>query len=113
MEDDDYCVSQIKVINLRQKTLIESLYEIEKRPCMWLSENDILCLRSFINGWIVGRNEASNDQFLEYFDRFVVSEFNEEASTLGWCELILKHGEGEDSLKLFYRLFHKYMEQEY
>jgi len=52
---EDYSVSQVKVIDLRKKTLIESLYEIEKRPLMWLSENNIFSLKSFINGWIVGR----------------------------------------------------------
>jgi len=107
---DDYSVSQINVVDLRQKTLVESLYEIEKKPWMWLSINDILSLKSFINGWIVGRNEKSDEQLLEDFDRFVVNEFNEGTSTLGWCTLVIKHCGEHDSLKSFYNLFHKYME---
>lgn len=111
MKDDEYTADQINVIDLRQKTFVEVLLEIETRPWMWLSQNDVLCLKSFINGWVVGRNEKADEHLLADFDRFVVKEFDEGQSTLGWCALIVKHCGEKDSLASFYELFNKYMKQ--
>ncbi|VAW74778.1 hypothetical protein MNBD_GAMMA12-3398 [hydrothermal vent metagenome] len=112
MEDNGYSADQINVIDLRQKSFVEALLEIEKRPWMWLERSNITCLKSFTNGWIVGRNEEADELLLADFDRFVVNEFSEGSSTLGWCALIMKHCGEEDPLTLFYAFFHKYMERQ-
>ena len=110
MEDDEYSVDQINIVDLRKKTFVEALLEIKKRPEMWLDESNISCLSSFINGWIVGRNEKADDSILEEFDRFVVDEFHEGNSTVGWSALIVKHCGENDSLASFYKLFDKYIQ---
>lgn len=110
MKYNQYSVSQINVIDLRQKTLLEALFEIEKRPSMWLTQSNIECLSSFINGWIVGRNEKVDEQLLKEFDQFIVNKFHEKDSTLGWCSLIIKHSKESNSLDSFYKLFKQYLE---
>ncbi len=110
MKYSEYSESMINVIDLRTKILLEALFEIEKRPSMWLAENNIECLKYFINGWVVGRNEKEDEQMLKEFDQFIVDKFYEGKSTLGWCSIILKHCGEANSLDSFYRCFKQYLE---
>jgi hypothetical protein len=91
-------------------SLIDALSEVEKKPLLWLNENNISCLRSFLNGWIVGRNEEEDEKLMSDFDRFVVDEFNEGNSTCGWCGIIVKHCGEADTLSSFFELFNKFKE---
>ena len=110
MEIEDYR-SLIKVTDLRQMHLEDALWEIEKKPHMWLNKSDIFHLNSFINGWLVGRNSEADEQLMNHFDVFVVKRFDQGNSTLGWCSHIVS-GEGEqDSLNSFYKVFREYVSQ--
>ncbi len=110
MKNNEYSADQIRVIDLRKKTLTDALLEIEKRPWLWLHTNDVSHLKSFLNGWIVGRNNEKDEALLSDFDNFVVNEFNEGHSTAGWCNIIIEHCGEKDTLSSFFNLFHKYRE---
>ena len=110
MENNEYSVGQIKVVDLRQKSLVDALSEIKERPWLWLNENNISSLKSFLNGWIVGKNCKADEQLLSDFDCFVVKKFNEETSTCGWCNIIIKHCGKEDTLVSFFNVFAEYIE---
>ena len=114
MTSKQYTAEMINVIDLRKLNLSQALAEIERRPTMWLAKPNITCLSSFINGWIVGRNKTADEQLLSEFNTFVATKFDEGSSTIGWCNVIIKHyGEGdeEDTLQPFFNLFREFTHQ--
>ncbi|ABC29877.1 hypothetical protein HCH_03112 [Hahella chejuensis KCTC 2396] len=108
MEKDPRDTYPINVINLRDKPLLEALFEVEKRPWLWLQNHDLPCLMSFVNGWVVGRNDAKDDKLLTAFDLFVAKELDEGSSTVGWCNMILKHFGEQDAIAAFFRLLRQF-----
>jgi len=107
MDEFTYTADKIRVIDLREMNLVEALSAIEKRPYLALQESDITNLKSFLNGWIVGRKQASDDQLLSDFQKFVVKEFDErDTAAAGWCEVICKHR--GNALAGFFEIFNKF-----
>ena len=114
MTSKQYTAEMINVIDLRKLNLSEALAEIERRPTMWLAKPNITCLSSFINGWIVGRNKTADEKLLLEFNTFVATKFNESSSTIGWCNMIIKHygqSDEEDTLQFFFNLFREFTYQ--
>lgn len=108
MKEVDYR-SLIKVINLREKSLADALFEVEVRPYMWLSRADVFNLASFINGWLVGRRDESDEKLMRDFDVFVVDKLNQGNSTLGWCNHIFSSSGEDDSFALFFSIFREFI----
>lgn len=100
---EEYKMSGIYVVDIRGKVLSEMLLEVEKRPWLWLHVSHIYNLRSFLNGWVAGRNNVEDKELLIGFDDFVVDQFGEGSSTSGWCNIIVKRRGEEDALSVFFR----------
>ncbi|AZZ92560.1 hypothetical protein EUZ85_18260 [Hahella sp. KA22] len=56
----------------------------------------------------MGRNDAKDDKLLTAFDLFVAKELDEGSSTIGWCNMILKHFGEQDAMAAFYRLLRQF-----
>ena len=106
---ENYSYENINVIDLRTKKLEEALLEIEKKPHLWLYENDLKCLYSFIQGWLVGRLSEEDEKLISDFDKYVVEKFGEGSSTAGWGFILRKNIEGSEELELFYEIFHEFL----
>jgi len=109
-KDEDHRPS-IQVIDLSAMCLLDALWEIERRPQLWLSEPDITNLHSFIDGWNFGRQDKDDQQLIGDFDAFVAHKFNEGSSTSGWCKHIVLHAGDADSLDTFFNILREYTAQ--
>ena len=109
MEFNEY-TDCIRVIDLSSIPMVEVLKEIEKRPLLWLSEENIQCLDSFLSGLKIGRgNRDVDSELLDGFQFFVSLQYNEKNTTRGWCKIIASHTAPSKSLDKFFELLNEYL----
>lgn len=111
MTHKTYDVSAIIAIDLRNKNFLEALAEIKARPRLWLTANNLICLESFISGWVIGRCDSFAQELLHDFDRYVAHYFEYHQTTMNSFSVIRAQCEPEeDSLTMFYELFECYLQ---
>ncbi|MCX4030429.1 hypothetical protein H0A36_29060 [Endozoicomonas sp. SM1973] len=106
-----YNSEDTKSINLINKSLVEVLSEVEKRPLLWLSERNIQCLDSFLTGWFIGKgNQQKESDVLKGVQKFIEAKFKQTNTSLGWCDIIVSNVDPSETLDVFFSLFHEYIE---
>ncbi len=97
------------------KNIYELINLIRPRLGMYIGENTITAMRSFLFGYGFAlevhkiKRESEEPDFALFHD-FVANKYNEESSTAGWCNLILKHNENDQkkSLEVFFNLVEEF-----
>lgn len=108
MDNFIYTKDKINAIDLRGRNIFDTLMVIEKKPMLWLQKRDIYNLRSFLSGWIVGRNSSEDERVLNEFEGFVSDYYGTGDYTGGWCNIIAEHSNNEDTFAEFYIVFKKF-----
>lgn len=93
-------------------SVIDLIRLIEKRPAMYLNRNNIICLRSFIDGWYFRDTEKDvKMEVLNHFSEWLKlrNNLNEDFS---WDKIIILYSQDDmDALNVFFELFHKFVEE--
>ena len=79
-----YDTSKINVIDLSTKTLSEIILEIEARPMLWLPEEHIMYLTTFLDGHLHTANNPESNVLMSGFNRYIEKKYNIK-TTHGWA----------------------------
>jgi hypothetical protein len=90
-------------------TLCHQVFEMEKRPLLWIGEENILFLERFISGYIFGSQIDSDKKASIDFTHWVKKRLNSKDS-LGWAKTLLSGCEGshKEAMRLYFSLFREY-----
>lgn len=93
---------------------LELLSKIREKPGMYLGEESITRLDSFLGGYVYANFENGQnmrDEWIEGFQSFVDERYQNKM-TIGWCNVILRHEKDEvAAFKRFFQLLDEYLEQ--
>ena len=87
----------------------ELVDEIRKNPRNFIPQPRIMNLRSFINGWISGKEENfSEKKLIDRFNKWLNKKFEIRPSQ-SWEKVIFYYSSGElDAFKQFFELFDEF-----
>ena len=95
--------------------LINLLYEIKKKPAIYIGEMSITKLSMFLGGyhyayWELGIAQSGDDQLLEAFQGWIQTRFNVQISQ-SWNNIILFHSpNAQEAFENFYELLNEFLE---
>lgn len=92
--------------------LLKLLFEIEKRPQLYIGNTDLTCLSHFLSGYCFAKAEDNNDcwKWLNGdFRAFLAEKYNDKRS-YNWARLIIENEADGNSTDAFFRLLHEYTE---
>ncbi len=92
-------------------SLVGLVKEMRARPAMYLGRRSISCLRSFLDGWLLGKPDSDSDlEILESFQAWIVSKYGVRGNQ-SWDRIILFYSQDEaDGLDRFFDLFERFQE---
>lgn len=94
---------------------LDLLSKIRKNPGMYLGEESITRLDSFLGGYVYAnfeKGETKRDEWIDGFQAFVDERYQNNM-TIGWCDVILRHEKNEvAAFRRFFQLLDKYLECE-
>ena len=95
------------------KNIYDAIEVIRKRPGMYLGENSISKMETFLNGYhmafslndVNGTGKSIIPLPFKFFDCYLKCKYKE-TGNMGWCHIILKHTDGneEEGLRKFFQL---------
>lgn len=82
---------------------------IKQRPALYIGQNSISVFKGFLDGWLLGRNELSDDSILQQFERWIQKHY-EMDDRRTWDRIILCFSQDEaNALNNFFLLFEKFL----
>lgn len=87
------------------------MFEIQQRPYLWLAENNLACLWSFITGWVHAKINYIDEGYINEFSDYVLCYFDDPESTLDWRGMISKkcpEKTEEEKFNVFFDLLPEY-----
>lgn len=95
-------------------TIVDLIFEIEKRPALYISKNYLSCLKAFLDGFSFGNSFASNKiydfKILNNFQLWIEEKYRI-TSTQSWVDIIMFYSTDEnDALYNFFDLFREFLE---
>ncbi len=103
-------------LNVKINNIFELIEFIQKRPGMYIGNNTITSMETFLNGYIFASdiNNLNLDIYPKfwYFHEWVKEHYNWFESTAGWKNIILaeSNNDEEKALNVFFELIAKFKE---
>ena len=91
--------------------LLDFLFEIEKRPPLFIGSKDIHHLSHFLTGYCMAKQEIDSGYgrwLLDDFRIFLANKYNDSRS-FNWAMLIHENEENGDSTDAFFILLHEFL----
>lgn len=90
--------------------IIELIFEIEKRPALYISKNYLSCLKAFLDGWLMNEaNSEKNSSVLSELQIWIQKKYNIHTSQ-SWADIIIFYSTDEsEALHNFFALFHEFL----
>lgn len=102
-----------------ENQITKCINQIRKRPGMYIGEKDIMCLRSFLDGFqfCLRQNNIPESKHLPslpffLFHEYTARHFRETSACKGYAAILKEHckGDGEQALEQFFSLYDSFCE---
>jgi hypothetical protein len=95
---------------MERKSIKELIFEIKKRPALYITRKDIFCLNAYLNGWYHMSPESVVDiEVLNDFQEWIAKEYKIKTSH-GWASIILFFSyDNCDALNNFFLEFDRFL----
>lgn len=95
---------------MRNFSLKDIIYGIRKRPSLYLGDECISSLSSFITGWTIGAGLSPKEQdMLNNFQKWIEQRYRIKDGTYGWVSIILFNSANDHTaLQHFFELFDEF-----
>lgn len=97
-----------------EKNSIEAMiFEVKRRPTLYLTDDSINSLNSFLTGWMTRDvNTIIDLDIINQFQIWIQNKYNQDGGEKGWCSIILFYSvNGHTALKRFFELFDDFISQ--
>jgi hypothetical protein len=96
---------------MEKKSIKELIFEIKKRPAMYISCNNIFCLKAFLDGWYLMSPDSITDvEIMGGFQDWIVKKYKIKTSH-SWADIIRFFSQDDGiALNNFFSEFDKFLE---
>jgi len=94
--------------------LFAHLYDIRKKPALYLTDKSLRLLRAYIDGYISGQDDTNhNGRSMRDFQRFIEKKFSSSRPQgQGWCMIIAYHSISESyAFDRFFELLDEFLQE--